>query len=160
MCGLNVISDNYTASSSGRPESGRMQGAEPDRETAADGEGWRVVFVEDDYLTALSTVDALEEAGYDVVAVARTGEDAVAAVANEKPDLVVMDVRLNGGLDGVDAAVEIFRKFGVRAVFATAHTDEQTRARASAARPLAWLAKPYSDRQLMNVLAAARTKLD
>jgi CheY-like chemotaxis protein len=102
----------------------------------------------------------LEDAEYDVAAVARTAEDAIRAVANEKPDFVVMDIRLPGNTDGIDAAIEIFQKFGVRSVFATAHTDEGTRRRAAPAKPLAWIGKPYSDRDLLEVLAKARHRLE
>jgi CheY-like chemotaxis protein len=118
------------------------------------------VFVEDDYLTALNSIDALEEEGFEVVAVVQTGSDAIRAVQEEHPDLLVMDVRLNGSLDGVDAATEIFQRFGIRSVFATAHTDERTRARAALAHPLGWLAKPYSDTQLVQALNAALVQLN
>jgi len=155
-----MINHQFTVSSSGpsRPD-GSGETAYQDKATSQP-KACRVVFVEDDYLTALSVVDALEGAGYDVAAVARTGEDAVRAVQAAQPDLVVMDVRLNGGLDGVDAAVEIFRQFGIRSVFATAHIDNHTRQRAVPAQPLAWVAKPYSETQLLNVLESARTRLN
>jgi two-component system, response regulator PdtaR len=120
----------------------------------------RLVFVEDDYLTALNSIDALKGEGYEVVAVVQSGQDAIRAVQDELPDLLVMDVRLSGGLDGVDAAIEIFQRFGIRSVFATAHTDDRTRARASLAHPLGWVAKPYSDTQLVRALNTAVAQLD
>jgi CheY-like chemotaxis protein len=130
------------------------------RTSSAGDQASRLVFVEDDYLTALNSIDALEDEGYEVVAVVQSGQDAIRAVKDEMPDLLVMDVRLSGGLDGVDAAIEIFHRFGIRSVFATAHTDERTRARAAQAHPLGWLAKPYSDRQLVQALNAALDQLD
>jgi DNA-binding NarL/FixJ family response regulator len=55
-----------------------------------------------------------------------------------------MDIRLAGRRDGIDAAVDLFAQHGVRSLFASAHSDPQTRARAEQARPLGWLTKPYS----------------
>ena len=54
-----------------------------------------------------------------------------------------MDIRLNGARDGIDAALELFAKYGIRCVFATAYQTREMRSRAEPARPLAWLSKPY-----------------
>lgn len=68
-----------------------------------------------------------------------------------RPDLIVMDVRLSGGRDGIDAAVEIRAATGIRSVFATAYGDPATRARADLASPAGWVSKPYT----IEALAAA-----
>jgi DNA-binding NarL/FixJ family response regulator len=67
-----------------------------------------------------------------------------------------MDIRLAGDRDGVDAALEIFRTLGIRSLFASAHGDAQVRARAEAARPLGWVAKPY---RVATLLAAVEEAL-
>lgn len=104
----------------------------------------RMLIVEDDFLVASLSQDALVEAGYEVVGIAADAEEAVAMALAEQPQLVLMDVRLDGPRDGIDAALELFVSHGLRCIMATAHSDLAVRARAEAARPLAWLLKPYT----------------
>jgi len=118
----------------------------------------RILVVEDDFLISMSVEDALVQAGFEVVGVSRTAEDAVAAAAALRPALAVMDIRLAGKRDGIDAALEIFQRFGIRCIFATAHADAEIQARALAAFPLGWLQKPYSTNALVDqVREALRT---
>jgi CheY-like chemotaxis protein len=112
----------------------------------------RILVVEDDYFVALELEHRLLEAGYTVVGIARTAEEALALAASEKPKLAIMDIRLTGHRDGVDAAIELSDKLGVPSIFATAHNDEKTRKRAQQAGPLGWLQKPYSSEALIKTL--------
>lgn len=105
----------------------------------------RVLIVEDEYFVALDAEDALSAAGFTVVGVATTAEEAAEMAAAERPDMVLMDVRLAGLRDGIDAAAEIRARFGILSLFATAHSDAATRSRGAAvAAPLGWLSKPYT----------------
>ena len=104
----------------------------------------RILIVEDDFLVAVDVETALLDAGFHVVGVAESAERAVELAALQKPTLILMDIRLAGGSDGIDAAIRIYREQGIRCVFASAHTDTITRSRAEAARPLGWLQKPYT----------------
>jgi DNA-binding response OmpR family regulator len=115
----------------------------------------RILIVEDDYLVALQFENALTEAGYDVVDIASTAAEAVQLVPDHGPDLVLMDVRLAGPHDGIYAATEIFDRYGVRSIFISAFSDDETRARAVAASPLAWLGKPVEDAKLVATVGAA-----
>ena len=90
----------------------------------------RILIVEDDYLVALQFENALTEAGYDVVDIASTAEEAVQIVPDYRPELVLMDVRLAGPRDGIQAAEEILDRFGIRSIFVSAFSDPATRARA------------------------------
>jgi len=103
-----------------------------------------VLIVEDDFLIGLQTESALTDAGIEVVGIARTAEEAVILARQRRPVLAVMDIRIAGQRDGVEAAGELFREFGVRCIFATAHDDQRTRSRAEPFAPLGWLAKPYT----------------
>lgn len=114
-----------------------------------------ILLVEDDFLVSMEMETGLEEAGYEVAGIAATAEDAVALAAERRPALVVMDIRLAGDRDGVDAALEIYRTLGIRSIFASAHGDTQTRARAEAARPLGWVAKPYRVETLLKAVEEA-----
>lgn len=116
---------------------------------------WRVLIVEDDYLVALQFENALTEAGYEVVDIASTAAEALQLVPDHRPHLVLMDVRLAGPDDGVQAAMEIFDRFGTRSIFVSAIADPATQARARPACPLAWLAKPVRDEKLVATVDAA-----
>jgi two-component system, response regulator PdtaR len=90
-----------------------------------------VLIVEDDFLVALAAEAALREAGFEVAGVVVSAEAAIAEAAAKQPSLVVMDVRLAGRRDGIDAAIQLFRDHGIPCIFATAHYDAEAHARAS-----------------------------
>lgn len=114
-----------------------------------------ILLVEDDFLVGMEVETGLEEAGYEVAGIAATAEEAVELAARRCPALVVMDIRLAGDRDGVDAALEIYRTLGIRSIFASAHGDAQVRARAAAAQPLGWVAKPYRVETLLKAVEEA-----
>jgi DNA-binding NarL/FixJ family response regulator len=114
-----------------------------------------ILLVEDDFLVGMEMENGLEAAGYEVAGIAATAEEAIALAGQRRPALAVMDIRLAGERDGVDAALEIFRTLGIRSIFASAHGDAQTRARAEAAKPLGWVAKPYRVETLLKAVEEA-----
>jgi DNA-binding NarL/FixJ family response regulator len=101
----------------------------------------------------------LLEAGFEVVGITGSAEESIGLVRSEKPALVIMDVRLAGRGDGVDAALSIYRETGIRCIFATAHNDAHIRSRAQAAAPLGWLAKPYAPHSLIAMVKQAVAQL-
>lgn len=115
----------------------------------------KVLIVEDEHLVAMDIEATLHDAGFAVVGVAASAEQAIALARSDRPDLVIMDIRLAGMRDGVDAALELFRDSGLRCIFATAHNDAATRMRAEAASPLGWLAKPYQPETLVRAVHRA-----
>ena len=115
----------------------------------------RVLIVEDEFFVALDLETTLQGAGFEVVGVANNAVDAVRLAEAHMPSVIVMDVRLAGDRDGVDAAIEIFERFGIRCIFASAHHDAGTKARASRANAAGWLAKPYSSQSLLAAVQAA-----
>lgn len=119
-----------------------------------------VLIVEDDFLIALDMEGALTEAGIEVAGIAASAEEALLLAQAEQPALAVMDIRLAGKRDGIDAALELFEKHGIRCVFATAHQDESTRARAAPAHPLAWVPKPYAMASLTEAVHKALMNSD
>ena len=104
----------------------------------------KLLVVEDDYLVAAQMEQALTEAGFDIAGVVASAEDAIETAVAERVSLVIMDIRLAGRRDGIDAAVELFKHHGIRSIFATAHADAESRKRAASAEPLGWLQKPYT----------------
>src|SRR3954462_5869449 len=108
------------------------------------GPGPRILVVEDDYFVALDLEGALRDAGMQVLGPVPTAEEALALAQAERPVLAVMDIRLAGSKDGIDAALELYRAFGIRCIFASAHVEPPYRQRAAAAAPLGWVQKPYT----------------
>jgi DNA-binding NarL/FixJ family response regulator len=115
----------------------------------------RVLVVEDDHLVAMEIEATLLEAGFEVTGIAATAEDALELCKATRPDLAIMDIRLAGARDGVDAALDLFREAGIRCVFASAHHDADTRRRAEPAHPLGWVSKPYRPDVLVQTVRAA-----
>lgn len=111
--------------------------------------------VEDEYFVGLEIEHHLVRAGFGVVGIASGADEAVELAERHRPNLVVMDVRLRGADDGVDAAIRIRERFGIASVFATAHSDPVTRQRAERAEPAGWLRKPYPQHELIAAVKAA-----
>jgi DNA-binding NarL/FixJ family response regulator len=114
--------------------------------------GLRILIVEDEFLIALELENRLLDAGYKVVGIAVTAPEAIAMARSEQPDLAVMDIRLADRTDGVEAAIALFRTFGVRSIFASAHADAETRNRAAPATPIGWVQKPYPADDLIRLI--------
>ena len=133
----------------------------PGRQSADPGRAMiGVLIVEDDFLVGMQSESALAEAGFDVVGIATTAEEALELARQHHPLLAVMDIRLVGHRDGIDAAGELFRELGIRCVFATAHDDQRTRERAELFAPLGWLAKPYTMASLVAAVQKATSPTD
>ena len=113
----------------------------------------RVLIVEDEFFISLHTKGLLQALGHVVVAVAVSADQAVSLAGREKPDVVLMDIRLAGSRDGIDAAEDIRSRFGIGSIFVTANTDPHTRQRAEAIRPLGILEKPLTEQRLRLGLA-------
>jgi CheY-like chemotaxis protein len=111
-------------------------------------QSWRVLVVEDEFFISLHMKELLETLGHEVIAIAVSADEAVNIAATELPDVVLMDIRLVGPRDGIDAAEEIRRRFGIGSIFVTANTDNETRKRALAIKPIAFLEKPLTEHRL------------
>lgn len=115
----------------------------------------RLLVVEDDAIVAMDIKRSLEEMGYGVVDTIRRGDWAVQAVREHTPDLVLMDIRLDGEMDGVEAGQAIGDDLGVPVVYLTAYADDETRSRVRSAHPYGYVVKPYSDRDLQTAVEVA-----
>jgi two-component system, response regulator PdtaR len=118
-------------------------------------QGLRILIVEDEWFIAVESEAILRAAGFHVVGIAVSADEAVALAAAERPDLVLMDIRLKGERDGIDAAREMRERFDIPSLFATAHSDPAMRQKAEAAAPAGWISKPFSDQQLVRAVLAA-----
>ena len=129
----------------------------PDPQRAVQGP---ILIVEDDFLVALQIEAALSDAGYAVAGNTASADEAFRLVEAVRPALALMDIRLAGRMDGVDAALNLFRDHGIRCIFATAHHDLETRQRAAPAQPLGWLQKPYTVDAVVSTVRQAIAALD
>jgi CheY-like chemotaxis protein len=114
-----------------------------------------VLVVEDEMIVALDLRRRLSRLGYDVVGPTAYGEEAILLAEQRRPDLVLMDVRLRGAIDGVAAAEQIRARFGSPVVFVTAYADEETLGRACLTAPFGYLLKPFEEQELRTVVEAA-----
>jgi two-component system, response regulator PdtaR len=117
----------------------------------------KVLIVEDQYFVAVDCELHLRAAGMECVGLANTAAGALDLAERERPDLIIMDIRLASRADGVEAAIVIYERLGIRCIFTSAHADEITRTEAQRAHPLAWVDKPYTSDEL---IAAIQSALD
>lgn len=108
----------------------------------------RILIVEDEGIVAADLEDRLKHLGYTVAGKAASGERALQQVAATKPDVVLMDIILQGHMDGVQAAEEIVNRHAIPVVYLTAHADELTVRRAQDSGPFGYILKPFDEREL------------
>lgn len=115
----------------------------------------RVLIVEDETLIAEELRERLSRFGYSVIAAVDTADEGIAIATRERPDLVLMDIRLKGEKDGVRAAQEIRQQMDVPIVYVTAYSDRLTVDRASQSEYDAYLLKPFHRRELESTIEVA-----
>lgn len=120
----------------------------------------RILIVEDERIIAMTIEQMLTDHGYDVVAMVASGEAAVEQAGMLRPDLVLMDVHLGPGMDGVDASHLIQQRYRIPVVFLTAFSEDATLRRARETRPFGYLVKPIEARELHATLQIALTRHD
>jgi len=119
----------------------------------------KVLIAEDDALTAKNIADSLEAEGFEVVAAADSGEEAVRMAEIHRPDIAILDIGLGAGkMDGIDAAEKINEFVKLPVIFLTAYADKQTIDRAAATLPASYLIKPVNESQLLASVHIAMTK--
>lgn len=122
----------------------------------------KLMLVENEHIVAFDLQTQLESLGYSVVAVIASGERAVERAAELQPDLVLMDIHLDGEMDGIEAAIEIQARYQIPVIFLTAFTKDETLVRALDSRPFGYLIKPCEARELhaMIQMALARRQVE
>ncbi len=118
----------------------------------------QVLVVEDEGIVAKSIQNMLRNLGYGSSGFATSGEMAIQKAEETQPDLILMDIRLKGTMDGVEAAQEIHRMFGIPIVYLTAYGDEKTLERAKISEPFGYLLKPFEEQDLHSTIEMALYK--
>ncbi|MGK5092619.1 response regulator [Deltaproteobacteria bacterium TL4] len=112
----------------------------------------KILIVEDEYIVAESLKNKLENLGYEVVDLVNSGEDAINSTDQLKPNLILMDIMLEGSMDGVEAAEIIHKTHDIPIVFLTAYSDESTLQRAKVTEPFGYIIKPFKERELHSTI--------
>jgi PAS domain S-box-containing protein len=112
----------------------------------------KLMIVEDERLVAADLEDKLVAMGYNVCGKAYSGEQAVLTAEKKRPDLVLMDIKLEGSMDGIEAAGLIKDRFGVPIIYLTAFSDEHILQRAKVTEPFGYLLKPFQSRELRSIV--------
>jgi PAS domain S-box-containing protein len=115
----------------------------------------RVLVVEDDRVVARDIQEQLTRLGHTVVATAVRCDEAIAIATERRPDIILMDIRLDDGSDGVEAAQHIRDRLQLPVIFLTAYADEATITRASVTEPFGYLLKPFEESQVRTAIELA-----
>jgi len=117
-----------------------------------------ILIVEDEAIVAADLANKLRRLGYEVAGTAAGGEEAVALACSLRPQLVLMDIRLEGSIDGIEAADSIRRLHDAPLIYLTAHSDNATLARAKLTGPFGYILKPFEERDLATQIELALYK--
>ncbi len=117
-----------------------------------------VLIVEDEAIVAADLAGKLGQLGYEVVGTAASGEEAVEMACRLRPDVVLMDIRLRGSMDGIEAAEAIRGRHDVPVIYLTAHSDAATLERAKLTGPFGYILKPFEERELSTTIEMALYK--
>jgi PAS domain S-box-containing protein len=118
----------------------------------------KVLIVEDEPIVALDLQQEIEDFGCEVVGLAESADEALVAVEETRPDLAMMDIRISGSMDGIEAARLLRDAYGVPVIFLTSYSDDTTISRATREMPYGYLTKPFQTRELKAMMQVALHK--
>ena len=108
----------------------------------------RILVVEDESIIAMDLQNILEKFGFEVCCVVSSGEESIHAATHTHPDVVMMDVKLRGAMNGIEAAKEIHENLDIPVVFITAFSDESTVCNALKHRDFSYIRKPFEEKEI------------
>ncbi len=118
----------------------------------------KIMIVEDEYVLAMDMQSALKGMGYEICELVKSGEDAIKNAEQERPDVVLMDIILKGEMNGIEAAREIYSRYGIQIIFVTGCDDEGTRRLANVVGPVEYFIKPVETEYLSLAIEKAIQK--
>ena len=127
--------------------------------TPASDHPLRILIVEDESLAAMALEEVLGMLGFAVIGIEDNAAAAIEAAERLRPDIVMMDIRLLGPRDGIEAAAAIRARTGIRCIFTSAFADAETRHRAADCEPFGFVRKPYFPAELQRALDHAAAVL-
>lgn len=108
----------------------------------------KILVVDDDRLVAMGIQEKLENLGYNVVEIAATGDEAIQAVLEKNPDVILMDIVLKGNMDGIETAETIHSYNDTPIIYLTAYSDDETLSRAKLTEPYGYIVKPFKGSEI------------
>jgi len=118
----------------------------------------RILIVEDEIIIAMEIADRLKSMGYAVLRIVSNGQMAIQSALKEKPDLILMDIMIQGDIDGIETASRIHAKSSIPVIYLTANADESTLERAKVSEAFGYLIKPFEERELNTTIEMALYK--
>lgn len=115
----------------------------------------KILIVEDEAVVSLDIARRLERMGYEISARVASSEDAISAIEVDAPDLILMDINLQGNSDGIEAAEKIDRNYQIPVIYLTAYAGEGTLQRAKETSPYGYILKPFKERELRAAIEVA-----
>lgn len=120
----------------------------------------QVLVVEDEYILAINLQESLETLGYTVVDIADSGEAAIEKANELRPNLILMDIRLRGEIDGIAAAEQIWDSLQIPVIYVTGHSDKSTVERATLTFPFGYILKPVREQELYVAIQTALNRYE
>lgn len=120
----------------------------------------RVLVVEDEYILALNLQENLESLGYFVLDIADSAEKAIEKATELRPNLILMDIRLRGDMDGIQASEQIWQNLQIPIIYVTGHSDKSTVERATLTSPFGYILKPIKEQELYVAIQTALNRYD
>lgn len=115
----------------------------------------RILVVEDEAIVRKDLAERIKELGYEVSGLAGSADEALRKAGEDRPDIVLMDIMLGEGKDGIDCAAEMRASMDIPVIYLTAYADDQTLERAKKTEPLGYILKPFEDRDIRSVVEMA-----
>lgn len=118
----------------------------------------KIFIVEDEKIVAVDIKNTLLHLGYNVCGIALSGEDALKQIKETQPALVLMDIVLEGDMDGIEAAEHVRHRFNIPVIYLTAYADQKTLERAKLTEPFGYIIKPFEEKELYTAIEMALYK--
>lgn len=115
----------------------------------------KILIVEDEQVVAEDLRRLVTRLGYEVVGTAANAEDALRLVEEKRPHMVLMDIRIQGPIDGIEVAEQIYTEYEIPVSYLTAYADESTLERAKSTLPFGYILKPFEERTVQTTIELA-----
>ncbi|MBN1327527.1 MAG: response regulator [Candidatus Cloacimonetes bacterium] len=112
----------------------------------------KILIVEDEQIFAHDIKDVIEEKGYEVCSIATSGDEALEDIEKYKPDMLLIDIKLTGKMDGIQLSEKINNVHPIPIIYITAYSDKKTIDEAMQTKPIAYLIKPILERELVRII--------
>lgn len=120
----------------------------------------KILIAEDEMIIAADIASQLGKMGYELAGISTRGEDVLKLLESMRPDIILMDIALRGKMDGVETAVQILQHHRIPVIFVTSNADDATFQRAKTAKPYAFIAKPFQQKDLQRAIEITLERME